>query len=71
MLCCLAYECEQYRAMKHKLPTPGKTIATKAGEAKVIGCNPLKETVTVQLESEATVELSLSEIESHSGAKSP
>lgn len=69
LLCCLAYECEQYRAMKHRMPTPGKTISTKGGDARVIGCNPLKETVTVQLESEATMELPLSEIESESGAK--
>jgi cell fate regulator YaaT (PSP1 superfamily) len=63
LLCCLAYENEQYRVMKQKLPTPGNNIMTNVGEAKVIGCNPLKETVIVQLESEATLELPLSEIE--------
>jgi cell fate regulator YaaT (PSP1 superfamily) len=63
LLCCLAYENEQYRVMKQKLPTPGRNIMTNVGEAKVIGCNPLKETVIVQLESEATLELPLSEIE--------
>jgi cell fate regulator YaaT (PSP1 superfamily) len=69
LLCCLAYECEQYRAMKQKMPAPGKTIPTKVGEAKVVGCNPLKETVVVQLESEATVELPLSDIEPQSGVR--
>ena len=64
LLCCLAFENEQYRDMKHKMPAPGKNITTSAGKAKVIGCNPLKETVFVQLESEATLELPLSEIDS-------
>jgi len=63
LLCCLAYENEQYRIMKQKLPTLGKHVTTNVGEAKVIGCNPLKETVIVQLESEATLELPLSQIE--------
>jgi cell fate regulator YaaT (PSP1 superfamily) len=62
LLCCLSYENEQYRVMKQKLPTVGETIATRLGVGKVIGGNPLKETVTVQLESEAVLELPLSEI---------
>jgi cell fate regulator YaaT (PSP1 superfamily) len=69
LLCCLAYENEQYHVMKQKLPTPGKNITTKVGEAKVIGCNPLKETVIVQLENEARLELPLSEIELPSSNK--
>jgi cell fate regulator YaaT (PSP1 superfamily) len=48
--------------MKQKLPTVGETITTRLGVGKVIGGNPLKETVTVQLESEAVLELPLSEI---------
>jgi cell fate regulator YaaT (PSP1 superfamily) len=62
LLCCLSYENEQYRVMKQKLPTVGDTITTRLGVGKVIGGNPLKETVTVQLESEAVLELPLSEI---------
>lgn len=65
LLCCLAYESEHYRTMKRRMPTPGKNINTSAGRAKVIRCNPLKETVTIQLESEATLELALSEIEAY------
>jgi len=66
LLCCLAYENEQYRIMKQNLPPVGQAIHTRMGNGKVIGGNPLKETVTVQLESEAVVELPLSEIEPHS-----
>jgi cell fate regulator YaaT (PSP1 superfamily) len=63
LLCCLSYENEQYRVMKQKLPNVGETIRTRLGAAKVIGGNPLKQTVTVQLESEAVLELPISEIE--------
>jgi cell fate regulator YaaT (PSP1 superfamily) len=62
LLCCLAYETEQYHAMKEKLPKVGQTVNTSMGMAKVVGTNPLKATVLVELESQATVELSLNDI---------
>ena len=62
LMCCLGYENEQYRAMKEKMPRVGQQISTAMGDATVVGNNPLKETVLVQLESEATVELPLSEV---------
>ena len=67
LLCCLGYEAELYRLMRDKLPPIGQVVATKLGEAKVIGVNPLKETITAQLESKAIVELSLAEV----GIKKP
>jgi len=62
LMCCLAYESEQYRAMKEKLPRVGQRVSTPMGEAKVVGTNPLKGTVLVELESEATVELPLNDV---------
>jgi cell fate regulator YaaT (PSP1 superfamily) len=62
LMCCLAYEGEQYHIMKEKMPKAGQRVATHMGEATVVGSNPLKETVLVELESEATVELPLSEV---------
>ena len=62
LMCCLAYEGEQYRIMKEKMPKVGQRVATHMGEATVVGTNPLKETVLVELESEATVELPLSQV---------
>ena len=62
LMCCLGYENEQYRAMKNKLPKVGQRVSTQMGEATVAGSNPLKETVLVELESEATVELPLNEV---------
>lgn len=62
LMCCLSYESKQYHAMKEKLPKAGQRVSTAMGEARVVGSNPLKETVLVELESQATVELPLSEI---------
>jgi cell fate regulator YaaT (PSP1 superfamily) len=62
LMCCLAYEGEQYRAMKEKMPKVGQRVSTRMGEATVVGNNPLKETVLVELETEATVELPLAEV---------
>ena len=62
LMCCLSYESEQYRAMKEKLPKKGQRVSTPMGEATVAGSNPLKETVLVELESGATVELPLGDI---------
>jgi len=62
LMCCLVYENEQYREMKGKMPKDGQTVTTAMGKAKVVETNPLKETVLVELESEAAVELSLDEI---------
>jgi cell fate regulator YaaT (PSP1 superfamily) len=63
LLCCLGYEYEQYRAMKEKLPALRQEVSTALGKAKVISCNPVKETVTVELETGVTVELPLSQID--------
>ncbi len=62
LLCCLGYENEFYRAMKKKLPKDGQNVTTPSGVAKVVGSNPLKETVLVEVEGGARVELPLSEI---------
>lgn len=62
LLCCLGYEYEQYRSMKEKLPTIGQEVSTSLGKAKVVGINPLKEAVSLELESGATVETPVSKI---------
>jgi len=62
LLCCLGYECEQYRVMKKKLPKERQRVSVPMGIARVVGANPLKETVLVELESGARVEVPLSEV---------
>jgi len=48
--------------MKEKLPKEGQRVSVPMGVARVAGGNPLKETVLVELESGARVELPLSEV---------
>ena len=62
LLCCLSYENEQYQGMKQKMPKVGQRVSTTMGIANVVGGNPLKEIVVVELESEVTVELPLSDV---------
>jgi len=62
LLCCLGYEYEQYRAMKEKLPAVRHEVSTNLGNAKVVSSNPLKGTVTVELETGVTVELPLCQV---------
>lgn len=62
LLCCLAYENEQYKAMKESMPKEGECIVTDMGEARVVGGNPLKETVLAELESKVSVEVPLSQV---------
>jgi cell fate regulator YaaT (PSP1 superfamily) len=57
LLCCLAYEHDFYHDMKGKMPRDGQTVQTSMGVARVVGSNPLKETVIVELETQVTVEL--------------
>ncbi len=62
LLCCLSYESELYHSLKEKLPKVGQRVSTSMGKASVVGINPLKETVLVELEGETTVELPSSEV---------
>lgn len=62
LLCCLAYEYQQYLQMKESLPPAGQQVITPMGAGTVVGGNPLKETVQVQLESQATAEFPLSQM---------
>lgn len=65
LLCCLGYESAQYHSLKENLPPVGQQVTTSAGTATVIGGNPLKQTVLVKFESEATAELPVEEIKRH------
>jgi cell fate regulator YaaT (PSP1 superfamily) len=60
--CCLAYENTQYREAKAVLPRKGQPVNTPSGNGIVIGGNPLKETVLVELESQAEIEVPLNQI---------
>ncbi|MFQ6058120.1 MAG: stage 0 sporulation family protein [Anaerolineae bacterium] len=60
LLCCLTYENEYYTAVKSRLPQIGERVRTPHGPGKVTGLNVIRETVTVELDSKATVEVAAS-----------
>jgi len=62
LMCCLSYESALYRAMREKLPKKGQRVMTSTGVAVVIGGNPLKQMVLVELKSGATIELPVGEV---------
>jgi cell fate regulator YaaT (PSP1 superfamily) len=63
LMCCLGYECQQYRDMRKELPRENSRVITASGPGKVVGVNPLRGTATVLLdESHATTDLPASEL---------
>jgi len=69
LLCCLGFECEQYRAMKEKMPREGERLSTDMGMVSVVGGNPLKGVILVELESGARVEMPITDVAT--GKKEP
>jgi cell fate regulator YaaT (PSP1 superfamily) len=68
--CCLAYENQQYHEAKALLPKRGQAVETPVGLGVIIGGNPMKETVLVEMESKAEVEFPVSQIKIiHESAK--
>ena len=62
LLCCLGYECEQYRAIKEKMPPNGQRVMTESGLGVVVGQNTLEEKVLVEYETGVRLDLSVSKI---------
>ena len=62
LLCCLTYENEYYTEVRSSLPQVGEKVTTPYGSGQVTGINVLKETVSVELESEVTVEIPAKDI---------
>jgi cell fate regulator YaaT (PSP1 superfamily) len=60
--CCLAYESAQYHEAKALLPRRGQQVKTPAGTGTVIGGNPLKELVLVQMDNQAEAEFPLNQV---------
>jgi cell fate regulator YaaT (PSP1 superfamily) len=62
LMCCLVYENEYYQEMKGKMPRIGQRVMTPSGEARVVENNPLKVSVTTELDTQALVEFPLNEV---------
>ncbi len=63
LMCCLAYENENYIEAKREMPAYGEIVITSSGAGHVVGINVPKEAVDVMLESGATVQAPVREIE--------
>jgi len=61
LLCCLAYEYDQYIVVKNALPKVGTQVTTSQGKGTVVDLNILTETVTVRLQDDLTVEMKAGE----------
>jgi cell fate regulator YaaT (PSP1 superfamily) len=62
LLCCLSYENDFYCEARKNLPKRGEPVTTEHGPGKVTDVNVIKDSVTVLLESEVTVEVPASEL---------
>jgi cell fate regulator YaaT (PSP1 superfamily) len=68
LLCCLAFEHEHYRSLRGQLPKIGQTVSTPAGNARLIGVNVPRETVTLQmLDTFVTHEMPVEELRNQYG----
>ena len=62
LLCCLSYEDEVYKEQNRKMPKLGSEVITPQGTGRVRHLHPLKESVTVLLESNAIAEFAVGEL---------
>jgi cell fate regulator YaaT (PSP1 superfamily) len=68
LLCCLAFEHEQYRELRGKLPRIGQMLSTPAGEAKLVAVHVLKQTVSLRMSDTMTVvEMPMEELRNQYG----
>jgi cell fate regulator YaaT (PSP1 superfamily) len=62
LMCCLAYEYDQYTEMKKNLPKCGQTVCINESCGKIVRQNAIKSSVTVALEDGREVEVPSTEI---------
>ena len=63
LMCCLAYENDQYVEAKQGMPAVGAYVTTPSGLGKVVGVNAIKRTTEVMLESGATIQMPVGELQ--------
>lgn len=67
LLCCLAYENDQYAEFRKSLPKVGTQVDTPHGKGVIVGLNVLTESALVELQGELTVEVKADEVKGISG----
>ena len=63
LLCCLAYENDQYSTFKKSIPKVGKQVITPHGQGVIIGLNVLTESALVELPGDRSVEVKAEDIQ--------
>jgi len=59
LMCCLAYEYQLYKEVMERMPPLGQVINTPQGKGRVVGYQPLKEVVVVQINENRTIEVKI------------
>lgn len=62
LLCCLSYEDATYKEQNKKMPKLGSTVTTPQGSGRVRHVHPLKETVTVMLDTSVLTEFAVADL---------
>lgn len=62
LMCCLKYECQNYRCFKNEIPDIGERVVTRFGKGVIKDLNVVKRTVTVEINNEE-MDLEIGEIE--------
>jgi cell fate regulator YaaT (PSP1 superfamily) len=71
LMCCLAYEYDMYVGLRKDFPKVGKKVMTPHGECKVLKCNLLSRTVTVETPEGKDVTMPVSDIKLPKSGETP
>ncbi|SDC54452.1 MULTISPECIES: PSP1 domain-containing protein [unclassified Candidatus Frackibacter] len=63
LMCCLKYECDNYKKTKKEMPNVGDEVETDIGTGEITKLNVVKETVTVNLGDDDRIEVPVDEID--------
>ncbi|MFH1837645.1 MAG: regulatory iron-sulfur-containing complex subunit RicT, partial [Candidatus Omnitrophota bacterium] len=63
LMCCLGYEYEHYKECSKNMPRIGREVKTKYGAGRIVGVNPLKRFVAVDLGEGKIKDISVCEVE--------
>lgn len=62
LLCCLAHEVDTYHQFKECAPKIGEVVDCPMGSGRIVGYNPIKETLALQLESQVTIDMPIGQL---------
>jgi cell fate regulator YaaT (PSP1 superfamily) len=71
LMCCLAYENENYREAKARMPSLGEIVTSPSGAGRIVGVNVPKESVELLLESGAVILVPVRELEGYEERQPP